>query len=371
MNEDSSHLRRFNAPLSPDPASAPTTRVCPYPADLVPLPSPNRPHCPARDRLRLWIPHATQARQPNCNPASTPIPESALNHILETVWYRPLIFHVYCDLNCLPESERCPISQTRLIAFLASLAGAYSGAAISNYASAICAWHLLHGFTWDIKADELKLILEGASKLAPRSSKLPKCPPLTSTDLKILCKNLNPNDPCDTVILACITMVFYCVAKLGEFTVPAITKFTPGKHIARHDLLFMQDLEGRPEEGENVQCAPHPDCITDPEVALKNHLRVNPAPLHHPKNGLRPLSKNQYGLANIKGHSLCIGGTLHYLLKGIPFEVVKVIGCWAGAAFTGYLREHTLILAPFLQLEPEIFEAFKRIAMPPWVRFQM
>ena len=108
-------------------------------------------------------------------------------------------------------------------------------------------------------------------------------------------------------------------------------------------------------EGEDVQCAPQTNCITDPEAALQNHFRVNPAPPNahlfawrHPKSGLRPLSKNQVtarisaitklcGLLELKGHSLRIGGTLFYLLKGVPFDVVKVMGRWAGEACRNYL----------------------------------
>ncbi|KIJ58022.1 hypothetical protein HYDPIDRAFT_47025, partial [Hydnomerulius pinastri MD-312] len=54
----------------------------------------------------------------------------------------------------------------------------------------------------------------------------------------------------------------------------------------------------------------------------------------------------------LKGHSLRIGGTLFYLLKGVPFNVVKVMGRWAGESFTLYLQHHALILAPFLQTDP-------------------
>ena len=102
---------------------------------------------------------------------------------------------------------------------------------------------------------------------------------------------------------------------------------------------------------EDIQCAPQVGYITNPETALQNHLRVNPAPpdahlfaWKHPRSGLHPLSKTQVmskltdiakrnNLADLKGHSLCIGGTLFYLLKGVPFDVVKVIGRWVGEAF--------------------------------------
>ncbi|KAI6094263.1 hypothetical protein EDD16DRAFT_1450610, partial [Pisolithus croceorrhizus] len=79
--------------------------------------------------------------------------------------------------------------------------------------------------------------------------------------------------------------------------------------------------------------------------------------------GLRPLSRSEvtkriasltaaHNLPNLKGHSLRIGGTLHYLLRGIPFDVVKTMGRWAGDSFTIYLRHHAMILAPYLNDTP-------------------
>ncbi|KAI6094491.1 hypothetical protein EDD16DRAFT_1463114, partial [Pisolithus croceorrhizus] len=79
--------------------------------------------------------------------------------------------------------------------------------------------------------------------------------------------------------------------------------------------------------------------------------------------GLRPLSRSEvikritslataHGLPNLKGHSLRIGGTLHYLLCGTPFDIVKTMGRWAGDSFTIYLRQHTMILAPYLNDTP-------------------
>ncbi|KIJ11849.1 hypothetical protein PAXINDRAFT_83836, partial [Paxillus involutus ATCC 200175] len=134
--------------------------------------------------------------------------------------------------------------------------------------------------------------------------------------------------------------------------------------------------------GENTQCAPQ-NCVTDPQHALDNHFRVNPTSPNshlfawrHPQSGLHPLSKSEvtkritaitmaHNLDNLKGHSLRIRGTLFYLLKGIPFNVVKVMGRWTGDSFTLYLRHHALILAPFLQDEADIMNHFKRYVLPP------
>lgn len=72
----------------------------------------------------------------------------------------------------------------------------------------------------------------------------------------------------------------------------------------------------------------------------------------------------QSNLADLKHHSLWIGGTIFYLLKGVPFDVVKVIRWWAGEAFMLYLGDHGLILTSFLQADQQVFNRFMWIAMP-------
>ena len=245
------------------------------------------------------------------------VSETALDRILEVMgasWAEStkelygtglLVFHVYCDINHISESEQCPVSRALLLLFLASCVGTHSGSTISNYHAAIKGWHLLHGHPWEMNQDEIKLALQGATRLAPRSSKRPKCPPMTVEDIKILRAHLDLADPCDAAIYACIITVFYCVARLGEFTVPTITRFEPSKHITHCNVTFLRDQNNLPvikfnlpvtkcaHEGEDMQCAPQMNCITDPEAALQNHFCVNPAPPNahlfawrHPKSGL-------------------------------------------------------------------------------------
>lgn len=70
-------------------------------------------------------------------------------------------------------------------------------------------------------------------------------------------------------------------------------------------------------------------------------------------------------LPSFEGHGLRIGGTLEYLLRGIPFDVVQSMGRWKSDAFQLYLREHAQILAPYLQSNPVLNTEFVRISMPP------
>ena len=209
---------------------------------------------------------------------------------------------------------------------------------------------------------------------------------------------MDHNNPRNTAIFAFIICSFFCIAHLGEFTVLAISKFDPTKHVTRASLTFTQNHQNLPvikfslpttktsPTGEDVHCAPHAlPSPSDLKTALDNHLCINTssnASSHlfawkHPINGMRPLSKKEVikcidsitkahpNMPDLKGHSLCIGGTLFYLLKGVPFDVVKIMGRWSSKSFTLYLRHHALVLAPFLQNQPDTLNDLQHYILPP------
>ncbi|KAF8466463.1 hypothetical protein DFH94DRAFT_639373, partial [Russula ochroleuca] len=63
-------------------------------------------------------------------------------------------------------------------------------------------------------------------------------------------------------------------------------------------------------------------------------------------------------------HGIRIGSTLEYLLRGMPFDVMKAKGRWAGDSFLLYLRKHAIIIAPYIQAVPAVHETFIRYTMP-------
>ena len=111
----------------------------------------------------------------------------------------------------------------------------------------------------------------------------------------------------------------------------------------------------------------------DPHATLANHLEVNhPSDMAHlfaywHKQSHRPLTKSTF-LARFKkaltdagrptkhGHSIRIGATLEYLLRGVPFEAMKSIGQWSSDSFARYLRKHAQILAPYVQANPNLHQ---------------
>jgi len=342
-------------------------------------------------------------------PTPTPIvSESQLERILAVIdssWAQStkesygaglLLFHIFCDTHSIPEDQRCPVEPTLLLSFLSSCAGSYSGSTLSNYAAALRAWHLLHGRPWLVQPNELKAILDGATALAPPSSKRQQRLPFSPDLICAIRHNFNLANPLDAAVFACLTTTFYAIARLGEFTVPSTKHpFDPQKHISRSGISDATDRNNlqvkkfclprtkSSASGEDAFWAAQTG-PSDPKAALENHLLINPAGPNdhlfawmHPSAGLRPLSKYQFlkrmsaaatasNIPNFKGHSLRIGGTLEYLLRGVPFDVVKSMGRWSGESFTIYLRHHANILAPYLQASPALEPFIQRtIAMLP------
>ncbi|KIK10923.1 hypothetical protein PISMIDRAFT_654288 [Pisolithus microcarpus 441] len=347
---------RFDAPLPSYCSQASYAPPWPYRPGLTPCPSSLRPHCLARERLRLWT----------LSHNHTIMGASWAEKTKEAYGAGLLTYHVFCDTHNILEHQQAPIRANTLLTFLSSCTGSYSGSALVNFTAGLRAWHLLHGLPWQINLEELRAILEGVSHLAPTSSKRPLHEPFRIDMLELMHSLLDPESPKDAAIFACLTVVFYCVGCLGEFTVQSIKHFDPKKHITRTHVSHHHDLNGLPvtkfcipwtkasPTGEDTQCALL-EGVTNPIGALERHFRMNPASpdahlftWKHPTSGLRPLSRSEvikcitsltamHNLPNLKGHSLRIRGTLHYLLHGTPFDVVKTIGRWAGDSFTIYL----------------------------------
>ena len=138
-------------------------------------------------------------------------------------------------------------------------------------------------------------------------------------------------------------------------------------------------------EGEDIFWA-WQDGTTDPDVAMANHLTVNSPPENHHlfsyvqkkgnKTVQQPLIKTKFleqvkkavisaNLELLQGHGICIGSMLEYLLRGMPFDIMKSKGQWASVAFLLYLQKHAVIMAPYIHAKSTVHEAFIRYTMPP------
>ena len=376
----------------------------PYQPNLTPSHSNLRPRCPGKDRLLLWLPPGGQRPflDAHGNPiAATPIEISRIQQVILGAWGSDtqsvygtglLIFHVFCDCRGTPEAQRAPASLDLISIFIATIAGSYAASTIENYVSGVRAWHTLHGMKWAIDSTTHAALIKGAAKHAPDSSKRKERLPYTPEFIRKVKLSLKMDDPMDAAVYACLTTTFYCAARLGEFTVPTLSSFKPEAHVKPSDITYDgQDRNGfkvtkfhlprtktSPNGADTYWTAQPGD--TDPDEALRNHIQVNSpgnqeALFSYALNGRRrPLTKPAFikrvrdaalkqNLEPLQGHGLRIGGTLKYLLRGVPFEAVKVLGRWSGDSFLRYLRRHALIMAPYLQ--PDLHQAFITYTMPP------
>ena len=390
-------------PLPIPQASTPSPREpAPYLRNLTPVPSRLRPHCLARDRLKQWIPF--HCFRPDVGP--TAINDADRERVKETMihaWEEDtraaygaglLMWHCFCDSRATPEHERAPASQALVSAFVAHMAAAYSGKTIANYLYGIRAWHMLHSVPWQVESSEMETMLRAADKLTPNASKRKRRRPYTPEFITALKGQMNLEDPLDATVFACLVTCFYASARLGEFTVRTLNSFNPNMHVTPGNLSYDQDRNGfkvtvlhlprtkmAGTEGEDVYWASQ-EGDTDPTAALENHLRVNhPSEAAHlfeyrAKKARKPLTKTKFlervnkaaraaGLEPLQGHGIRIGSTLEYLLRGVPFDVMKAKGRWAGDSFLLYLRKHAIVIAPYIQAAPTIHENFIRYTMPP------
>lgn len=306
-----------------------------------------------------------------------------------------LAFHVFCDSRNIAENMRAPVSDLILKSFVSRLAGIYSASAITNYVAAVRAWHIVHGVVWKVESLELDAVIKGAKLMAPPASSRQKREPITVEYIEKVYAHLSKTDPLDVAVFACLTSAFWATARLGEVTVKNLKAFDPKVHVERSDLKDKVDRRGLevttfhvPQtkasraEGESLYWA-RQEGISDPEEALKRHLKMNnpPANFHlfgyaDKKKRMVPLTKTTFlnrltkaakaaGLPRMHGHSIRIGSTMEYLFRGMPFDVMKAKGRWNSDAFHGYLRDHARVLAPYMQAAPpDVHDEFVRIAVP-------
>jgi len=395
--------QRWNAPL---PQTLRPPASLPYRPGLSLLPSALRPHCLAKDRLRVWRP--TSARNTldtlglpiNLSPADL----SRIADVLELAFAPStrevygtglLLFHVFCDMKNIPEDQRAPASALLLSSFVATLAGSYAPKSITNYLYGVRAWHIIHGSPWHPNTSETEAIIKAANSIRPASSKQKPRRPFTIDYMLAIRSQLDISAPLDAAVFACLTTTFYTTARLGEFTVPNLkpASFSNTTHVTPAHVSVARDRNNlemtcfhiprtkSSAAGEDLSWAEQHG-LTDPKAALSNHLLVNTPPADGPlfayrfRKGSRPLTKTKMIavmakaastvlLDPLQGHGIRIGSTLEYLLRGVPFDVVKAKGRWSSDSFLLYLRKHAQIMAPFMQASPVLQDSFIRFTMPP------
>ena len=222
-------------------------RPAPYHKNLVPLPLPLRPHCPANQRLGLWCPLVP------CNQCSAQVSDKDLKHIQDimahaweldthTTYASSLLnFMVFCDHKNIPEENRALASQLLIMSFVSTLAATYSGSAISNYIYGVQAWHLLHSVLWKINKPELEMLLKVAEKLTPSSSRRKKQCPYMIDFMLAIWNNMDLSALLGASVFVCLATCFFATGWVGEFTIQRLDSFNPEFHVSRTRLSYDQN----------------------------------------------------------------------------------------------------------------------------------
>ena len=392
---------RWDTPL---PTRKPTGTINKYPHNLTPNPSSLRPMCAAADQLHLWKP--LQASIDNSTTPFASVEDSErTKNLMSNTWQETtrvtyatglLTFHIFCDQKSVNKTARAPASTELIITFISAMAGSLAGSTINNYINGIRTWHIIHRIAWSVDHLAIETALHAATVSAPSASSKPPRQPVTVDYLAAILSHLSKDNPLNAAVAACMTTTFWSVSRLGEFTVETISRFNCKKNITAKDTGLSQDRNGlqvrffnlpftkcAKGKGESMSWARQLGPV-DPWQAFENHHYVNMPPLDahlfaykvSRRKTLTPLTKRKlleqvksimakYNLPNFEGHGLRIRGTLEYLLRGVPFEVVQSMGRWKSDTFQRYLHEHAQILAPYLQATPALNLEFVHISMPP------
>jgi hypothetical protein len=244
-----------------------------------------------------------------------------------------------------------------IIAFISAMASSLAGSTINNYINGIRTWHIIHYIAWSINYLTIKMALQAAIVSALAKLSEPPRQPIIVEYLRAILSHLDKTNLLDMAIVACITTTFWLVSKLGEFTIKTISQFDCKKHIITsqspldHNCNRLQvcifNLPFTKMSKKNGKATFWAKQLgpTNLWQAFKHHQHVNTLPLEaylfaykvsHQKV-LTLLTKHKLiehikaitmenDLSNFERYGLHIGGTLEYLLRGIPFEAVQAMG---------------------------------------------
>ncbi|KAI6025792.1 hypothetical protein F5J12DRAFT_903915 [Pisolithus orientalis] len=285
------------------------------------------PPCPAKEHLTAWKPTNHQTPPLPFTSADTQCIYKVITHTWsdttrETYGSGLLAFHTF--------DQHAPASPDLISFIISTMASLYANSTIVNY---------LNG--------HLGVSIGLAFPIA------------IITKLQT---SLNLNTPLHAAVFACLTTIFFATVHTGEFTVPSLKAFNLTIHITPQNVS--KDVNWAKQDGP-----------TDPQLALAKHFAINNPPvqvhlfMYCTKNGHSPLTRHTFlktpdsalktaNLPPLKGHGICIGSTLEYLLRNVPFNIIKVKGHWASNAFLIYLCCHAQTLAPYMQSEPNLHNAF-------------
>jgi hypothetical protein len=140
-----------------------------------------------------------------------------------------------------------------------------------------------HNAKWN-GSSRLRFVLNGVRNCAPGSSRRPPHPPVNSTMLEQLVRNLDLTSPLDAAVAACAVTAFWGQCQIGEL-LPLSSSLTLSSPLPSrsdfkrsirnpHSCVLRLPCTKTQRNGEDVVLVDQRDPI-NPISLLKNHFRVN------------------------------------------------------------------------------------------------
>ncbi|KAF5387985.1 hypothetical protein D9615_000528 [Tricholomella constricta] len=332
--------------------------------------------------------------QLNAAPWQIPVPlRDHMNSVLSRAW-KPstasgysrsvLDFLSFCTELGVPPAACLPASEDLLCVFAASFCGSLAGSSIRSKCAALRSWHIQNGLPW-MGSVRLAYTIKGCDNSRPASSFAGKRPPVTLDALSAILSGLDTSSALDACVAALATTAFWGQLRLGEILpdregltgadrLPSWAQLhSPNQNGSR--LLHLPNSKTSGRAGEDVVITRQ--ASADPIQYLLTHYERTGSKVNWPLAWYRSdsgdpvsLTKRKFlircnsilsglGRQPISGHSFRIGGTTHFLLCGVPPDVVKAMGRWSSDSFLRYWRSleiiaplHAEMLQPVLGRPP-------------------
>ncbi|KAE8195542.1 hypothetical protein CF336_g3037 [Tilletia laevis] len=287
-------------------------------------------------------------------------------------------WHRYCDEHKVAEKRREPAASHLVEHWVAVYAGKKRGSYLSDWISALKAWHLLNNLPWLPIEGRLSLIRRGVANLQPEPR--PPREPMTVQWLDKLVLAADANDPTEAAVVAAAATGFWGLCRLGEL-VSSADKAERAHQITRSKAVPSMAFGAVPTytlrlprtktqpQGDTVIIA-HQSEICDPIKLMRLHLERSPCTLtqaqettplfaYRTADSLQPLTRSKFlstlgaigkraGIGLLQGHSMRIGGCTALLTRGVPPSRVQLHGRWSSDAFKRYIREHAAVMTSYL-----------------------
>lgn len=323
---------------------------------------------------------------------TTPPPQTAdqpLDNLINTVLLRAWApstlpgydrsvkrFLEFCSEMSIPTDQQLPASEYALCAYIASTAGHRAGSTSRNDISGIRAWHIANNVPFE-ETTRLKYVLKGVKNMAPECSRKPLRRPVTHDMLVQLHSQLDLSDPFDACVAFTADSCEWGQIRLGEVLPttegvfdhrlhPSVSDLSPRSVTGNSQKLRLPWTKTTGFVGAKVILCRQLGA-SDVLTSLDRHLEVNKIPHNYPlfcydtTGGHKNMTKrkflarcnsvwSRFGHPHFSGHCFRIGGTTELLLRGVPPDVVRLMGRWSSDSFLRYWRELDSIAPLYAEL---------------------